>query len=129
MQQTRIAFGIAASMGLMACSPSFAPPNAPTAACQAITQNQFDSAIDAGAAIGRGKISANGATSLVIGAGTSHCTKVPAGKRTCIRPNDFAIEYKLSDDRLIYVLIPKQTQYRFNVTARPTPCEVIAVSP
>ncbi len=116
---------LVACLVLSACNPSFAPANAPTAACKTISKAQFDDAKDAGAAIGRGKIRASGVSSLNIGPGSSHCSKVPSGKKTCIRPNDFAIEYKLANDQLVYVLIPKQTQYRFNISARPTPCQVI----
>jgi hypothetical protein len=121
-------FGIVASICLTACGPGFAPPDAPGVACPIITKSQFDDAKDAGALIGRGKISANGVTTLDIGPGTVRCNNMPTAKRTCVRPRDFAIEYKLSDDQPIYVLIPKQTQYRFNVHARPTPCEVVVVT-
>ena len=124
-----ISLGIAAGTCLSACGPSFAPPDAPTAACPTITKSQFDNAKDAGAVIGRGKVSANGVTTLDIGPGTVRCNNMPTAKKTCIRPRDFAIEYKLSDDRLIYLLIPSQTQYRFNVHARPTPCQVVVATP
>jgi hypothetical protein len=95
---------LAACLVLSACSPSFAPANAPTAACRTISKAQFDDARDAGATIGRAKIRASGIVSLGVGPGSSHCSKVPSGKKTCIRPNDFAIEYKLANDQLVYVL-------------------------
>ncbi len=119
------AIGLVISLGLTACSPSFGPANAPTAACKIISKAQFDAAKNNGATIGRGKIRASGIHTLDTGPSVQHCSKVPQSQKTCIRPNDFAIEYKLANDRLAYVLIPKQTQYRFTVSAKPTPCRIV----
>jgi hypothetical protein len=129
IKSVRAAIGLVTSLGTAACSPSFAPANAPTAACKSISKAQFDAAKDNGAAIGRGRIHASGISTLNTGPGVLHCSKVPQSQKTCIRPNDFAIEYKLPNDRLAYVLIPKRTQYRFTVSAKPTPCRIIVAAP
>jgi hypothetical protein len=128
MKPIIIVTSLAATVCLSACNPSFAPANAPTAACKGISKAQFDRAKDNGATIGRGRIHASGISTLNTGPGVLGCSSVPQSQKTCIRPNDFAIEYKLADDRLVYVLIPKQTQYRFTVSAKPTPCRVIVAA-
>jgi hypothetical protein len=128
MKPILLSSAVAATLWLSACSPSFAPANAPTAACKSISKAQFDAAKGDGVTIGRGKINASGISSLNIGPGVLHCTKVPQSQQTCIRPNDFAIEYRLPNDQLVYLLIPKQTQYRFSVSAKPTPCRVIVAA-
>jgi hypothetical protein len=125
MKSARRVSGLVTSLCLAACNPSFAPADAPTAACKGISKAQFDAAKEGGATIGRGKIYASGIYTLNTGPGVLHCSKVPQSQQTCIRPNDFAIEFKLNDGRLVYLLIPKQTQYRFRVNATPTPCRVV----
>jgi hypothetical protein len=107
------------------CGPAFAPPSAAGQACRTIGQRQFDQAIASGATVARAKIHANGVVSMSTGMGSKQCSSLPKSSPTCVRSNDLVIEYRFDDNTIHYNYVPKNTQYRFTLHAKPTPCEVI----
>jgi len=119
-------WGVAAALALLsACGPAWAPPNAPTRACETIDLAAFDAARDAGAAVGRARIHESGMVSMDIGPGVSHCATYNSTMRPCRRPNDFVIEYTQVDGAKFYVRVPANTEYRFNVHAAPNTCQIV----
>jgi hypothetical protein len=110
---------------LSACGPAWAPANAPTNPCPTITQAEFDAAIEAGAAQGRARIHESGMVDLSNGPGVSHCATYNSTMRPCRRPNDYVIDYTTVEGEHLYVRVPANEEYRFNVRSRPHTCELI----
>jgi len=107
------------------CGPSYAPANAPSAACQEISAADFDTAIKAGATRGEATISQSGVVSMDTGPGLVQCAAFKSAIRPCRRPNDFVIRYRLADGTMTHVRVAAGEEYRLRLAARPTPCEVI----
>lgn len=110
---------------LSACGPSWAPPNAPTRPCETIDAAAFNAAREGGAAVGRARIHESGMVSMDIGPGVSHCATYTSTMRPCRRPNDLVIEYTQVNGELLYVRVPANTEYRFNVQAVPNTCQIV----
>jgi len=110
---------------LGACGPAWAPPNAPTRPCETIDLAAFDAAREEGAAVGRARIYESGMVDLQNGPGVTHCATFSSAMRPCRRPNDYVIEYTQVDGAKLYVRVPANTEYRFNVHAAPNTCEIV----
>jgi len=110
---------------LGACGPAWAPPNAPTIPCATITQAEFQAALDAGAARGTARIFESGMVDLTNGPGVQHCATYNSTMRPCRRPNDYVIDYTTVEGEHIYVRVPANEEYRFNVRSRPHTCELL----
>ncbi len=110
---------------LTACGPSYAPPNAASIPCPQISAAAYDAAIEAGAASGSARIHENGMVSLENGPGEVHCATYSSAMRPCRRPNDYVIRYTLESGEALHVRVPAGEQYRFNVGARPTTCQIV----
>jgi hypothetical protein len=113
------------SVGLAACGPSYAPPDAPARACPQISAAEYEAAIAAGAASATATIAEDGVVSIRTGPGVVHCATYASAMRPCRRPNDFVIKYQLSDGEVVYNLVPAGKQYRFRAAAQPTSCEIV----
>ncbi len=119
-------WAVAAMLALLgACGPAWAPPNAPTRPCETIDLAAFDAAREEGAAVGRARIYESGMVDLQNGPGVTHCATFSSAMRPCRRPNDYVIEYTQVDGAKIYVRVPANTEYRFNVHAAPNTCEIV----
>lgn len=112
-------------LALAGCGPSYAPPDAPARACPEITQAEFEAALADGAARGDARIHPSGMVDLGFGPGVVHCATFNAPMRPCRRPNDLVIRYQVEDGPDRYVRAEAGSQYRFNVNARPTTCEIV----
>ncbi len=112
-------------MMLAACGPSFAPLNAPTVPCASISEAEYRTFRENGAASAVARIHESGMVDMTAGPGVRHCATFNSSIRPCRRPNDFVIEYTLVDGSKHYVHVPPNTEYRFVVTARPTTCQVL----
>lgn len=110
---------------LAACGPQWAAPNAPTRPCDVIDQAAFNAAREDGAAVGRARIYENGTVSLSNGPGVTHCATFSSTMRPCRRPNDYVIEYTQVGGEKLYVRVPANTEYRFNVYAAPNTCQIV----
>lgn len=110
---------------LSACGPAWAPPNAPTRPCETIDEAAFNAAREAGAAVGRARIYESGMVDLQNGPGVTHCATYSSTMRPCRRPNDYVIEYTQVDGAKLYVRVPANTEYRFNVHAVPNTCQIV----
>lgn len=110
---------------LAACGPSFAPLNAPTVPCANISEAQYTTFRENGAAYAVARIHESGMVEMTAGPGVSHCATFNSSIRPCRRPNDFVIEYTLVDGSKHYVHVPANTEYRFVVSARPTTCQIL----
>lgn len=110
---------------LASCGPSWAPLNAPTRPCNTIDQSAYNAAIEAGAAVGRARVEANGTVWLENGPGVVHCATYTSALKPCRRPNDYVVEYTQPDGAVFYVRVPANTEYRFNVRAAPNTCEIV----
>lgn len=122
MRFTATAFVLAM---LAACGPAWAPPNAPTRPCETIDEPAFNAAREAGAAVGRARIYESGMVDLQNGPGVTHCATFSSTMRPCRRPNDYVIEYTQVDGAKLYVRVPANTEYRFNVHAAPNTCQIV----
>jgi hypothetical protein len=119
-------WAVAATLALLgACGPAWAPPNAPTRPCEAIDLAAFNAAREEGAAVGRARIYESGMVDLQNGPGVTHCATFSSAMRPCRRPNDYVIEYTKVDGARLYVRVPANTEYRFNVHAAPNTCEIV----
>lgn len=119
-------WAVAAMLALLgACGPAWAPPNAPTRPCETIDLAAFDAAREEGAAVGRARIYESGMVDLQNGPGVTHCATFSSAMRPCRRPNDYVIEYTQVDGAKLYVRVPANTEYRFNVHAAPNTCEIV----
>jgi hypothetical protein len=116
---------VASALALVSCGPKFSAPGSPSTACKNISKAQFDAAIDAGATRATASINAGGTVSMNTGMGTKQCSSFKGSKQICRRPNDFVIQYKLANDQIRYVLVPKESEYRLNTNRKPVPCETI----
>jgi hypothetical protein len=114
-----------ALMMLAACGPSFAPLNAPTLPCASISEAQYRTLRENGAASAVARMHPGGMTEMTTGPGVVHCATYRSNIRPCQRPNDFVIEYTLPDGAKHYVHVPPNTEYRFVVGATPTTCQVL----
>jgi len=121
----RLGGGVVLGLLLSGCGPAWAPPNAPTTPCEIVSEARYQAAIDDGAARGRARVYENGVVSLTTGPGIQHCATFSSTMRPCRRPNDYVIEYTQVDGEKFYVLIPANTEYRFNVNAAPNTCQVV----
>lgn len=110
---------------LAACGPQWARPDAPTRPCDVIDEAAFNEAREAGAAVGRARIYENGTVSLGNGPGITHCATYTSTMRPCRRPNDYVIEYTQVDGEKLYVRVPANTEYRFDVRAVPNTCQIM----
>lgn len=110
---------------LAACGPAWAPPDAPTIPCETISEAQYNAAREAGAAQGRARIYENGTVTLSTGPGVQHCATFSSTMRPCRRPNDYVIEYTQTDGSKLYVMAPANSEYRFDVRARPHTCQIV----
>jgi acetyl esterase/lipase len=111
---------------LAACGPAYAPLNAPTVPCATISQAEYQTFRDNGAASAVARIHESGMVDMTAGPGVVHCATFNSSIRPCRRPNDFVIAYTLEDGSQTYVHVPPNTEYRFVVRARPTTCQVLA---
>jgi hypothetical protein len=116
---------ILALLALSACGPSWAPPNAPAHACETISEAAFNQALDAGAARGDAEIHSSGMVSLNNGPGVVHCTTYNSAMKPCRRPNDYVIRYTTEAGEVLFVRVPANEEYRFDVRARPHTCEIL----
>ena len=116
---------ISALLALSACGPSWAPPNAPAHACETISEAEFLQAIEAGAARGDAEIHSSGMVSLNNGPGTVHCATYNSTMKPCRRPNDYVIRYTTETGDALFVRVPANEEYRFNVGARPHTCQIL----
>jgi hypothetical protein len=116
---------IPALLLLGACGPSWAPPNAPARACETISEAAFNQAIEAGAARGDAEIHSSGMVSLNNGPGVVHCATYTSAMKPCRRPNDYVIRYTPEAGEALFVRVPANEEYRFNVRARPHTCEIL----
>ena len=110
---------------LAGCGPSWAPPNAATTPCEIVDEATATAAREAGAAFGRARIHESGMVSLTTGPGIQHCATFSSTMRPCRRPNDYVIEYTPVEGEIFFVLVPANTEYRFNVHAAPNTCQVV----
>jgi hypothetical protein len=110
---------------LAACGPSFAPLNSPTLPCASISEAEYRTLRENGAASGVARMHASGMTEMTVGPGVVHCATYNSNIRPCRRPNDFVIAYTLADGTMHYVHVPPNTEYRFIVQARPTTCQIL----
>lgn len=110
---------------LSGCGPSWAPANAPTTPCEIVDEAAASAAREAGAAFGRARIHESGMVSLNNGPGIEHCATFSSAMRPCRRPNDYVIEYTPVEGDKFFVLVPANTEYRFNVHAAPNTCQVV----
>jgi hypothetical protein len=110
---------------LAGCGPSWAPPNAPTRPCDIVSEAQATAAREAGAASGRADVRADGSVWLSTGPGVQHCASYSSTMRPCRRPNDYVIEYTQPNGENFFVLVPRNTEYRFNVHAAPNTCQIV----
>lgn len=119
-------FALAATLlASSGCGPAYAPPNAPTRACPAITAEDYDKHKAAGAAYATAKVHENGTVSMTTGPGIVHCATFRSAMKPCRRPNDFVIRYDLADGSQAFVMVPKGETYRFNVHRGPVHCEIL----
>ena len=82
---------LSALLALCACGPSWAPPNAPAHPCPAITEAEFNQALEAGATRGDAEIYTSGMVTLTNGPGVEHCATYNSTMKPCRRPNDYVI--------------------------------------
>ncbi len=114
--------GAALLTALTSCEPVV---NGIPRACYAIDEAAYRAAIASGAASGTGTVNEAGVASLSA-SGTKHCGRYRGlGPKPCIRPVDFVIKYTVADGSIRFVRVPAGVAHRFNVNARPTPCELI----
>lgn len=120
---------IAASvLVLAACGPTWSRPGSPAYACPTITQAEYEQAIAAGAARATARIHTNGVVDLQSGPGVQHCATYSSTPRVCRRPVDYVIAYTTAEDDQIYVRVPANAEFRFDVHNRPHTCEILANS-
>ena len=118
--------GLLVAAMLYGCGPSYAPVGAPSRPCPEITAAEFEAALAAGAARGDATIHPSGTVDLRFGPGVEHCATYTAAMRPCRRPNDLVIRYEFEDGgQTRFVRAEAGSQYRFNVRARPTTCEIV----
>lgn len=114
---------------LAACGPSYAPLDAPSRPCPEITQAAFEAALADGAARGDARIHESGVVDLSFGPGVVHCAAFNSSERPCRRPNDLVIRYEIDGNQTRFVQVPAEAQYRFQVRARPTTCQIVNEEP
>lgn len=112
-------------LALAACGPAWAPANAPTAPCETIGEAAYRVALDAGAASAHAEIHDDGSVAMANGPGVVHCSTFTSALRVCRRPVDLVIVYTQTDGAKLYVRVPANTEYRFNVHAAPNTCQVV----
>jgi hypothetical protein len=112
-------------LGLGGCGPAWSPLSAPSKPCQTISEIEFNTAVEAGAARGDAKIAKDGTVSLTNGPGVVHCATYTSALKPCRRPNDYVIRYDTEEGAPQFVLVPANEEYRFNVKARPHTCEIL----
>jgi hypothetical protein len=117
--------GTVLAASLAACGPSYAPLDAPSRPCPEISEAAFEAALADGAARGDARIHPSGRVDLSFGPGVVHCASFNSSERPCRRPNDLVIRYEIDGEQTRFVHIPAQTQYRFQVRARPTTCQIV----
>lgn len=110
---------------LAGCGPAWAPPNAPAHACATVNETEFNQALATGAARGDAQIHASGMVSLNNGPGVVHCATYSSTMRPCRRPNDYVIRYATEEGGALFVRVPANEEYRFNVRGRPHTCEIL----
>lgn len=125
MRRTKWGGLVLALATLAACGPAWAPPNAPTRPCDTIDEATFNAARENGAASGRARIYESGMVSLDNGPGVQHCATYSSTMRPCRRPNDYVIEYTQADGAKLYVRVEANSEYRFDVRARPHTCQIM----
>lgn len=123
MKASRV--GSVMALLLVACGPAWAPPNAPTRPCDIVSEADAAAARQAGAAFGRADVRQDGSVWLSTGPGVQHCATFNSTMKPCRRPNDYVIEYTEPSGEKFFVLIPRNTEYRFNVHAAPNTCQII----
>lgn len=117
------------ALSAAACGPSYAPVDAPSRPCPEITEAEFQSALDDGAARGDARVYSSGTVNLRFGPGVEHCATFNAPLRPCRRPVDLVIRYEFDDGSVRHVRAAAGSQYRFNAGAQPTTCEIVNEDP
>lgn len=112
-------------LALAACGPSWAPANAPTAPCETIEEAAYQAALNAGAASARAEVHNDGSVAMTNGPGAVQCSTYTSAQRVCRRPVDLVIAYTQADGAKLFVRVPANTEYRFNVHAAPNTCQVV----
>lgn len=121
-------FALILSM-LGACGPAWSPPSAPTRPCDIVGEADANAAREAGATFGRAQVRDDGSVWLSTGPGVEHCSTYTSAMKTCRRPNEYVIEYTQPNGEKFFVLIPRDTEYRFNVHAAPNTCQIVLPLP
>lgn len=104
------------------CEPSILGQFRP---CEAITEAQYQAAIDAGAANVVVQEQGDGTVSYSESlGGWKQCSTHKGAPKVCRRQRDLVVRFTTADATVHHVLVPQGKRYRFRLQAKPTTCEL-----